>query len=283
MNEAKINRAQTHETSYLLLPVHRKGGDSVNDAFPLSKLPPPTTVDVWLIELDRPLNSGANLDNILSLEERNRAARFAFERDALRFRLCRATLRLGLGWYLQRSPRDIALATGAWGKPILADGSELRFNISHSEGLGLIAFTTLGEIGIDIESLDRAVGPVDIASTYFAKGETAMIAAGVTPQDQSNIFLRLWTRKEAVLKAAGYGIARGLDMVDVSQLPAGGLSLSGNQRTNRGTGWLVKDLESIKGFVGAVAAPPGDWSVQQWQIRYEDVLDRVVKRFPGAI
>ena len=258
-------------------------GISMSSAFPLSELPAQTTIDVWLIELDRPLSFGANLDDVLSIQERDRAARFAFERDALRFRLCRAMLRLGLGWYLQRSPRDIELATGAWGKPFLTDGSELRFNVTHSDGLGLIAFTTAGEVGIDIESLDRAVDAVDIASTYFAKGEMAMIAAGVTPQEQVSIFLRLWTRKEAVLKAAGYGIARGLDTVDMSQSRGSGLGLSGNQSTISGTGWVVKDLEPINGFVGAVAAPPGDWSIQQWWIRYEDALDRIVGKFPGTI
>jgi len=255
----------------------------VSAAFPLSKLPPQATIDVWVIDLDRPLSSGANLDNLLSIQERNRAARFAFERDSLRFRLCRAMLRLGLGWYLQRSPRDIELAAGAWGKPFLTDGSELRFNVTHSEGLGLIAFTTVGEVGIDVESLDRPVDAVDIASTYFSRSELAMIADGTTLRERVRKFLCLWTRKEAVLKAAGYGIAFGLDTVDVSQNPASGVRLSGTQGKIAGTHWAVRDLEPINNFVGAVAAPPGDWLTQQWQIRYEDALDRIVERFPGTI
>jgi 4'-phosphopantetheinyl transferase len=268
----------------VILAAHAPGRkDSMSNAFPLSDLPPQTTIDVWVIELDRPLNSCANLDNILSIQERNRAARFAFERDALRFRLCRAMLRLGLGWYLEKSPRDIELSTGAWGKPSLADGSKLRFNVTHSEGLGLIAFTIVGEVGIDVEALGRPIEAVDIASTYFTRSELAMIADGTTPQEQIRIFLRLWTRKESVLKAAGYGITHGLDTVDVSQNPSSGVRLSGTQGKSAGTYWVVRDLEPINGFVGAVAATPGDWSIQQRQVRCEDAIDQVVDRFPGTL
>jgi len=254
----------------------------LSDAFPLSELPPRTTIDIWQIELDRPLNPGVNLDDILSLPERNRADRFAFSRDAFRFRLCRAMLRLGLSWYLQRSPRDVRLENNSRGKPFLADESVVRFNVTHSDGLALIAFTTAGEVGIDVETVDRAVDAMELASRYFTTGEVAMIAAGVTPREQASIFLRLWTRKEAVLKAAGYGIVSGLDTIDVSQHLASGVSLRNTQHKVAETRWMVRDLQAINGFVGAVAAPPGDWSAHHWQVSYEDVFDRVFERFPGT-
>jgi 4'-phosphopantetheinyl transferase len=255
----------------------------MDDDFPLAKLPRETVIDVWLIELDRPLNLEVDLDSILSAEERDRAERFVFARDALRFRLCRALLRLGLAWYLQKSPRKIALTTGRRGKPCLAERSELYFNVTHSDGLGLIAFTTVGEVGIDIEAVRRHVEVLDIASTNFTRKETAIIVAARTQQEQARIFLKFWTRKEAVLKAAGCGILPGLDTVDVSQPSAGLVRLSGMSDEITDSCWLVQDLDQIDGFAGAVAAPPGDWTIRQWPIRYEDAAHRLVTRFPEAL
>jgi 4'-phosphopantetheinyl transferase len=256
----------------------------MNDAFPLPGLPPRTTIDVWLIELDLPLNPGVNLDNILSVDERNRAGRFAFVRDASRFRVCRAMLRLGLAWYLEKAPQEIALTTRWRGKPCLADCSTLNFNVTHSHGLGLIAFTTVGEVGIDVEAFDRRVEALDIATASFTRNEASIIGAAATPQEQAGIFLRFWTRKEAVLKAAGCGILRGLDTVDVSQ-PGSLVSLGAGAETTE-SHWLMQDLEvrgARDGFCAAVAARPGDWSVQQWPIRCEDAIHRIAAKFPGVL
>jgi 4'-phosphopantetheinyl transferase len=253
----------------------------MSEAFPPSELPPETAIEVWAIDLDRPLDPGVDLDRVLSSDEINRACRFAFEQDARRFRMCRAMLRLGLGWYLQKNPKEIQLTTGAWGKPSLADGSELNFNVTHSEGLGLIAFTTAAAVGVDVEAVDRVVDDVDIESSFFTRNEAAIISSGTTPQEQSNTFLRFWTRKEAVLKAAGYGIARGLYLFDVSRIPASGVTLSDAKGNIDGTGWMVKDLQPINGFIGAIAAPLGDWSIQHWQVSFEDAFDRAFRGSAG--
>jgi 4'-phosphopantetheinyl transferase len=255
----------------------------MNDAFPLPKLPPASTIDVWLIDLDRQLNPGVNLDNILSAEECNRADRYVFARDAFRFRLCRAMLRLGLAWYLGKTLREIALTTNDYGKPRLAEPSVLYFNVTHSGGLGLIAFTTVGEVGIDVETIKRDVEALEIASAHFTENEASIIAAAGTPQEQVSVFFRLWTRKEAVLKAAGVGILRGLDTVDVSQQPANLVRMRGASGEIAESCWLVRDMEVIDGFMGAVAAPAGDWSILQWPIRCEDAIDRLVARLSGLL
>jgi 4'-phosphopantetheinyl transferase len=254
----------------------------MNEAFPLPGLPPRTTIDVWRLDLDRPVEN-ANLGDILSAEERNRADRFVFGKDAARFRLCRAMLRMGLAWYLDKAPREIALTEGWRGKPCLAELSGLYFNVSHCDGLGLIAFTTVGEVGIDVEAVQRDVEALDIARSNFTKREAAMIAAAGTPEEQAMVFLRLWTRKEAVLKADGCGILDGLDSVDVSQPLANPVVLRGGQDEIGESCWQVRDLEGIDGFAGAIAAPPGDWSVMQWPIRCEDAIRRFAARFPGVL
>jgi 4'-phosphopantetheinyl transferase len=244
----------------------------MNEGLPLRKLPPGAVIDVWMIDLDSPLSPGANLDDILSIEERNRADRYLFPRDASRFRLCRAMLRLGLAGYLEKAPEKIALTTNRYGKPSVAERSALNFNVSHSGGLGVIAFTTAGEVGIDVEAIRCNVDAVEIASAHFTRREAAMIAEAPTAQAQASAFLRLWTRKESVLKAAGCGLLGGLDAVDVSQEPLNPVRLRGATDASGESCWRVQDLEPIDGFVGAVAAPAGNWSVVQRTVRHEDAI-----------
>jgi 4'-phosphopantetheinyl transferase len=104
-----------------------------------------------------------------------------------------------------------------------------------------------------------------------------MIARAETPLEQTRTFLQLWTRKEAVLKAAGFGILRGLDSVDVSQQSENFVRLNDASRQVPGTPWLVRDLELADNFIGAIAAPAGDWSIRQWPILADDFISLVDK------
>lgn len=252
----------------------------MHEAFPEPGLPSDSTIHVWQVELDRPWDARPDAESLLSPDERERANRFVRVRDAVRFRHCRAMLRLGLSWYLGCSPREIAFQANSAGKPHLGFDSALRFNVSHSGGLALLAFSTLGEVGIDLELDERKVEAMEIASSHFTAKEIARIAALPTPQAQSSDFLRLWTRKEAVLKAAGQGIGHGLGAVDVSGEPAGMVTLRNAYGPTAESQWRLDDLATLGpvtpgGFVGALAAPPGDWRVLQWAIRCEEVLKRI--------
>lgn len=253
--------------------------------FPVPEPPAAGTIHLWWIDLDGDTESvgGSGLEpaELLSAEERERAARFHFARDASRFRLCRAMLRLGLGWYLGRNPREIVLRVGKYGKPYVDGG--LFFNVSHCRALGVIGFATQGEVGVDVEAMDRSVEAMEIASSYFTANETAWIASHGMEAERARAFLRLWTRKEAVLKAAGWGIVHGLDRVDVLEelvtLDAGAIEAANSGRLD----WRVRDLPRTDGHWGAIAAASADWSMLQWNIGWETMAARFQSRFPGAI
>lgn len=250
----------------------------MNDAFPPAEVPSKTEIHVWRIDLDQPVDAAMDLDRILSVDERRRTDHFVFARDAARFRLGRAMLRVGLGWYLGEAPGEIGLTNGWRGKPRLAEASGLHFNVTHCDGLGLIAFTTIGEVGIDIEAMGRDIEALDIADSNFTRNEAAAIAAAGAEREQIAVFLRFWTRKEAVLKAAGGGLLQGLDTVDVSSEPPGIVEADGVEAGN-GSRWLVRDMKGLDGYVAAIAAPPGEWSIRMWTIRSEDAIQRLSARF----
>ncbi|HEY4144725.1 4'-phosphopantetheinyl transferase family protein [Pinirhizobacter sp.] len=131
-----------------------------------------------------------------------------------------------LGAYLGVSPADLRLGHGPFGKPALeGEHSRLSFSWSHTGEVALLGVAwELPELGVDIERDRPRPRLLDIAGRYFAVGETAWLAAQ-PPEDRQAAFLRLWTAKEAVLKAHGQGLSYGLHRVGFTW--SGGPAASG--------------------------------------------------------
>jgi phosphopantetheinyl transferase len=137
-------------------------------------------VDVWRVDLDA---APKWLETLLCASERARAVRIVHERNRVRWARSRGMLRLLLARYLDTDPRELRFALGAHGKPALdgspAQGSDLRFNLSHSEELLLVAIATGVEVGADIECADGR---------------------------HTTEFMRRWTVHEATVKCLGTGL-----------------------------------------------------------------------------
>lgn len=123
--------------------------------------------------------------------------------------LSRGVSRLLLGAYLECSPEDIVLEVGAHGKPTLAhwQGSvrDLRFNISRSGSMTLVAVALGRDIGVDVERMRPVPKLVKIARRYFSPEQCGQIEQ-LEPQKRDEEFLRLWSRFESLSKASGYGL-----------------------------------------------------------------------------
>src|SRR5262245_25568192 len=115
---------------------------------------PGEEVHVWCAALDRPPAVVADLVELLSPDERERAARFHCLKARSEFTVARGVLRRLLGAYLDVDPRDVRFAIGPAGKPELrSPNAPLHFNITHSRGLGLFAITERSPVGVDVECL----------------------------------------------------------------------------------------------------------------------------------
>ena len=146
----------------------------------------------------------------LSEEERQRAARFVRPRDGRRFVRCRAALRSIVGGLLDLAPPDVSFQVGPGGKPKLPDldgtAPPWRFNVSHSGELALIAVSRTRELGVDIEAF-RPIQQADrIVASYFTASEVREFEK-LDEEGRAAAFIRGWTRKEAVVKAQGVGLA----------------------------------------------------------------------------
>ena len=133
-------------------------------------------------------------------------------RDRRRFVRCRAALREILGGLLGEPPDSLSFRSVARGKPQLdftdSAGREpaLRFNLSHSSDQAVIAVCHGRELGVDLEQL-RPIGEAQrIVASFFSEAERAEFAT-ISDEARPAAFLRGWTRKEAILKGLGVGIA----------------------------------------------------------------------------
>jgi 4'-phosphopantetheinyl transferase len=174
----------------------------------------PDEVAVWWLatESSRPADWNRWL-GMLRHEERERAARFHLGLDRREFIAAHALLRAMLTFYLDRPAPAWRFSTDASGKPALAGEMalpEFQFNLSHTRGLVAVAVAAHGKLGIDVEKIDRDKADFSIAETYFAASEAATLRRVPEP-DRPNCFFRLWTLKEAYLKAIGTGLATPLD------------------------------------------------------------------------
>jgi len=175
-----------------------------------------TCVHVWSVSTSNP-HKLEIFAEVLSPEEKARADRFHFERDRRAFIVCRGTLRRLISSYTGLDPSRIGFRVGLHGKPSLKEphGSDLRFNVSHSGEIALLAFSLHQDIGVDVELKRTEVDILSLAEFSFSKDERAAIVA-CSPADRADLFYEFWTCKEACIKADGRGLSVPLDRFSVA-------------------------------------------------------------------
>lgn len=164
---------------------------------------------------------------LLTPEERERHGRFHFARDRRRYLMTRGLIRSLLSCYAPIAPGDWRFETNAYGRPRIANelpqAQRLRFNISHTASLVVVAVAVEREVGVDVEHTARAA-PLDVAQQFFSAKEASalrQLAAGLQPAR----FWDLWTLKESYIKARGMGLSLPLDRFSFSFDGARGVAI----------------------------------------------------------
>jgi 4'-phosphopantetheinyl transferase len=190
------------------------------------------------------------LEQHLSEDEREHAARFRFEPDRRRYVVARGMLRRIVACYVAVRPDKLRFHYEKHGRPVLMAQPErcIDFNVSHSGELIVIAVARARKVGVDVEKVRPDIEAVKIAERFFSPDEVRMLLS--LPDDQrAQAFFRCWTRKEAYLKARGEGLAVALDSFDVT------LGASGSARFTRGVdpSWQLLGFEAGCGYPAALA------------------------------
>lgn len=201
------------------------------------RLPPAGDVHVWRFPLTADAARLARLERVLSADERARARRLRLAPARHRFIIARAVYRHILARYAGVSPAALPL-TAVHGEKPQSPAVLCAHNLSHAHELALVAVAAGGELGVDVDYVDR---PLDVA---------AVARAAMTPREYAGweglpdalrrpAFFSLWTRKEAVLKAIG----------DRTAFEFRDLDLDTAART-----WRIVTFVPAEGYCAAIAA-----------------------------
>lgn len=228
-------------------------------------------VDVWRVSLDLQPDSVKSAESTLSADETERASRFHFDKDRLRFIAAHGSLRDILSRYLQCEPYQLSFSRNEYGKPFLTRKTtevvttkKIEFNLSHSGNYALIAVALERKVGIDVERIREDIESENLAARYFSPSETSELMA--LPAKQRVVgFFNCWTRKEAYIKAQGLGLSLPLDSFDVSLAPNESAILQATRPDpHESTRWTLLTLDVESGYAGALAVEGKQLEFRYW-------------------
>jgi 4'-phosphopantetheinyl transferase len=176
---------------------------------------------LWHLDMDAAAHPLAAYTALLSDDEHQRSSQYRMALSQRRYVVRRAVLRRLLAGYMALPPSAIRFRYAERGKPLLAggpDAAKLHFNVSDTGSRALMAFTRLGAVGVDLEAALPIPDMAQVAERWFSAHEQAQLAQ-LDGAAQVRGFYLAWTRKEALVKAEGTGIARELARFSVALLP----------------------------------------------------------------
>ena len=194
---------------------------------------------------------------LLSQEESQRAARYAFDEPRRRFVVARGTLRAILAAYVGAAASDLVFAYGEHGKPRLTTpDTDTTFNLSHSGDRVLLAIARGRDVGVDVERTQRNVNWEAVSRRFFEGGEQTALFE-LPEEERRAAFFRCWTRKEAFMKATGRGVTYGLQSFSVNLAPEDPDLLW--LETGSPEDWGLADADPDDEHAGAMCAAGRDW------------------------
>lgn len=209
------------------------------------------SVDIWSIDTAKFPDNLTPYFQIISKEEQLRSQRFKFEKDQRLNILARSGLRVLAAQCLNCAPITIQMGYEEYGKPYFLDYPELKFNVSHSGEMIVLAFIQQFELGVDVEYIKTDFEVMDIADNFFAHDEIQNLKE-VEKELQFEAFYRCWTRKEAFIKAKGSGLSFPLADFSVSIGEKAKL-LATRWDEDEKNEWSLSSFMPKNGYVGALA------------------------------
>jgi 4'-phosphopantetheinyl transferase len=216
---------------------------------------PPGEVHIWRAKLSSQRAVVEEFWPLLSAEEQTRASRFQFPEDSDRYILAHGILRDILLRYRPLVPTPLCFSLGPKGQPYLrqpSGGLPLRFNLSHSRSLVVLAITLEHKIGIDVEPTFSTADWRAIANRFFSAMECQYLFA-LPETDRASAFLSLWTQKEAYAKARGEGLSIPLDSFSILASHDGTLRVDDSYDSAARLNWSFLGLTPDEHHLGALA------------------------------
>jgi 4'-phosphopantetheinyl transferase len=229
-------------------------------------------IHIWLIDLQLTPEEEVSRFALLSEDEKQRARRFQLAKHQRRFIAARSSLRTILSFYLATPPEAIQFIYSEHHKPFLAPAhhSSIQFNLTHSSDTAVIAVNKQFAVGVDIEKM-KPKEMLPLAKRFFSQQEYTALST-LPAQEQITAFYRLWSRKEALIKAVGKGLF----------IPLSSFSVSHDDKleeiTLENERWSLVTLPLLKDYQTALACQQTINTVSLWHLfDQKPSLDKVYK------
>ena len=230
------------------------------------------TIHLWIL----PTVSTHECEGLLatlSKKEENAYRAFLLEKHKQQYLTSHFLMRGILARYLSVKPQDVEFEYNDYGKPSVRGDKKLNcleFNLSHTEGLSILGVTQNHSLGIDLEKIDLWREGLDqMVESYFA-GDEIDVYNTLPASEKAPYFYRLWTIKEAFMKAQGKGLSLGLDKISITfdsdNSPK--ISFNGNSLDS----WTIRSFSPQPGYIGAIASPGRIHSIEVFEADFQDFL-----------
>jgi 4'-phosphopantetheinyl transferase len=208
-------------------------------------------VQVWLVPDERSDRVLADLLGVLDAGERQRAAAYRSADDRRRFVVAHGAVRHIVAGRTGSAADEIRFVRGPHGKPEVAEpGCCVQVNLSHSGDVAMVAVTAGRRVGVDVQRIVPGLDAVAMARRYFPAEEAEFVRAAADPVARAARFARLWSRKEALVKAHGGRLAQGLRVPVTPPAPPPGSIPAGDTWP---AGYRLTDVPAPPGYRAAVA------------------------------
>jgi 4'-phosphopantetheinyl transferase len=240
-------------------------------------------------ELDDAPELVASWRALMTPEEQAAEDRFVFPLDRRRHRAARALVRTTLAKVTGLDARAIRFELGEKGRPELHPSHgmpRVRFNLSHTKGLLVLAVTDDRGVGIDVEDVSRRGQTVEIADRFFAPAEVRDLRA-LPLTEQRDRFFHYWTLKESYIKGRGLGLALPLDSFAFSLAPDRAPVLACDERcADDPRRWVFRVYDAAPSYRIAIALERREGDTADPEITFVHALPGVFERaatFPRAM
>jgi 4'-phosphopantetheinyl transferase len=223
-------------------------------------------VHVWQANLKVPSLYPKDLLQALSPDELERAGKFKFPKDREHFILSHFQLRLILSKYCDCLPGELIFRYNSCKKPFISspEFEEVKFNMSHSNDLMLVGLCKHNDIGIDVEKVRELKELENIANENFSAQEIKYLNDA---SDKTNTFFKIWTSKEAIIKAIGEGIYFPLKSFNIDLKSMGGPVPPLIFHTPDGANQLrTSELDVSDGYIASLAINSDRFKISYFQL-----------------
>jgi 4'-phosphopantetheinyl transferase len=223
-------------------------------------------VHVWQANLKTLSVYPKDIPTALSPEELERANKLRFTRDREHFILRHCQLRLILSKYCDCLPRELMFRYNSYKKPFICvpEFKEIKFNMSYSDDLMLVDLCKQNDIGIDIEKVREMRDLENVAVENFSIKELKYLNGTL---DKTNAFFKIWTRKEAFIKAIGKGMYYPLKSFCVDINPSGSYEhLVIFNHPLESKLWRTSELNTSDGYVASMAIKSDRFQISYFQL-----------------